>query len=80
MYVPTAWGFWVPWLPWALPQRWPFCWWIAVGVDHFSRRIVGFTVFPQNPTSIAVRQFLGHVIAEVGESPPHLITDHGTQL
>ena len=24
--VPTAGGFWVPWVPWALPQRWPLCW------------------------------------------------------
>jgi len=37
--VPTASGFGVPWLPWALPQRWPFCWWVGVIVDHFSRRI-----------------------------------------
>jgi hypothetical protein len=28
-------GFWVPWLPFALPQRWPFCWWLALVVDHF---------------------------------------------
>jgi len=24
-----------------LPQRWPFCWWVGVIVDHFSRRIMG---------------------------------------
>ena len=24
--VPTGRGFWAPWLPFALPQRWPFCW------------------------------------------------------
>jgi len=34
-------GFWVPWLPFALPQVWPFCWWVAVGIDHFSRRVMG---------------------------------------
>ena len=32
--VPTALGFWIPWVPLALPQRWPFCWWIAVVVDQ----------------------------------------------
>jgi transposase InsO family protein len=78
--VPTACGFWVPWLPWALPQRWPFCWWVAVVVDHFSRRITGFAVFTQNPTSLAVRQLLDRIIRVVGESPAHLITDHGTQF
>ena len=39
--VPTLTGFWIPWLPWSLPQRWPFCCWVAVGVDRFSRRIMG---------------------------------------
>ena len=34
--IPTAGGFWMSWLPCALPQRWPFCWWVAVVVDHFS--------------------------------------------
>jgi len=27
--VPTAAGFWAPWLPFAWPQSWPFCWWVA---------------------------------------------------
>jgi len=38
--VPTAAGFWVPWLPHFLPQSWPFCWWVAVVVDHVSRAVV----------------------------------------
>jgi transcriptional regulator with XRE-family HTH domain len=53
--VPISSGLWTAWLPWALPQRWPFCWWIAVAVDHFSRRVLGFAVFDQPPTSAAVR-------------------------
>jgi len=32
--VPTSMGFWSSWLPFALPQRSPFCWWVAVAVDH----------------------------------------------
>jgi len=24
--VSTSMGFWAPWLPFALPQHWPFCW------------------------------------------------------
>ncbi len=77
--VSTACGFWVPWLPWALPQSWPFCWWVALVVDHFSRRIMGFAVFTQNPTSLAVRQLLGRTIREADASPAHLITNQGTQ-
>jgi len=79
-FVPTAAGFWVPWLPWALPQRWPFCWWVGVIVDHFSRRIMGVAVFTQNPTSVAVRQMLGRAIRNAGCAPSHLITDQGTQF
>jgi transposase InsO family protein len=78
--VPTAGGFWVPWLPWALPQRWPFCWWVAIVVDHFSRRIMGFTIFTQNPTSLAVRQLLGRTMRKAGAAPAHLITDQGKQF
>ena len=42
--VPTGAGFWAPWLPFALPQRWPFCWWLAVVIDHYSRRVMGALV------------------------------------
>lgn len=43
--VPTGMGFWCSWLPFALPQCWPFCYWAAVVLDHFSRRVMGCTVF-----------------------------------
>jgi len=29
-------GFWTSWLPFALPQCWPFCWWVVVVIDHYS--------------------------------------------
>jgi hypothetical protein len=32
--VPTDSGFWASWLPFALPQCWPFCWWVAITIDH----------------------------------------------
>jgi transposase InsO family protein len=78
--VPISSGFWTAWLPWALPQRWPFCWWIAVAVDHFSRRVMGFAVFDQPPTSAAIAMFLGRVIRKTRARPKHLITDHGKQF
>jgi transposase InsO family protein len=49
--VPTGTGFWAPWIPFALPQSWPFCWWVAVVIDHFSRAVVGFAVFRDHSTS-----------------------------
>ncbi len=54
---------WADWVPFALPQCWPFCWWLAVVIDHYSRRAMGFAVFPKRPTSLAIRTFLGRMIA-----------------
>jgi putative transposase len=78
--VPTALGFWISWLPWALPQQWPFCWWIAVAVDHFSRRVMGVAVFPKLPFSKAVQGFLDQTIHDAGVAPDHLINDKGMQF
>jgi transposase InsO family protein len=78
--VPTSLGFWTAWLPFALPQRWPFCWWLAVAVDHFSRRVMGFAVLGQQPNSAAVRAFLSRTIRDAGAAPRYVITDQGKQF
>ena len=39
--VPISGGFWTPWIPTAIAQRWPVCWWVLNVIDHFSRRAVG---------------------------------------
>ena len=63
--VPTSLGFWTSWFPFTLPQRWPFCWWVAVTVDHYSRRVMGFAVFSE-PKSIDIRRLLGRVVGHAG--------------
>jgi transposase InsO family protein len=78
--VPTWSGFWVPWIPFALPQSWPFCWWVAVAIDHFSRAVVGFSVFFKRPTSAEVQRFLDRAIHRTGRPPKYVITDKGTQF
>jgi transposase InsO family protein len=78
--VPTAAGFWTSWLPFALPQCWPFCWWVAVVLDHHSRRALASTVFKKQPTAEQVRGFLGRAIAAVGAAPKYLVTDGGVQF
>jgi transposase InsO family protein len=78
--VPIGFAFWIPWLPLSLPQRWPFCWWIAVVVDHCSRRVMGLAVFLKEPTAADVTRFLGRICEAAGARPAHIITDHGTQL
>jgi len=78
--VPTLAGFWVPWLPHARPQGWPFCWWLAVAVDHASRLCVGFAVFSQRPTSPEVCAFLDRATRTAGARPKHIITDQGGEF
>ena len=78
--VPTSLGFWTSWLPWALPQRWPFSWWLAVAVDHHSRRIMGVAVFETLPTALATRSSLDRAIRKATAPPKHIITDRGRQF
>ena len=73
--VPTRAGFWAPWVPFALPQRWPFCWWLAVVVDHYSRRAMGFSLFLKRPTSLIVRSFLEKAVTRAGATPKYLVCD-----
>ena len=53
--VPLFGGFWTSWLPNAFIQRWPFCWWVAVVADYYSRRAMGLMIFRKQPTSRAVQ-------------------------
>jgi putative transposase len=74
--VPTSAGFWAPWLPFALPQCWPFCWWVAVVIDHYSRRVVGLATFGHNPTTLTIQSFLESANAV----PKYVICDKGQQF
>src|SRR6266571_8350576 len=78
--VPTALGFWISWVPFALPQIWSFYLWLAVAVDHYSRRVMGFAVYRALPSSASVRRFLEAASQRAGAKPAHLISDQGTQF
>ncbi len=78
--VPTALGFWVPWLPFALAQRWPFGAWIAVVLDHFTRSVVASGVFTKEPTAPEVLSVLDRAVAKSGRAPRYTVTDHGSQF
>ncbi len=73
-------GFTVPWLPFSLHQVHPYCWWVAVVMDHFSRRIMGFAVSDKQPMSVQVRSLLGRAIHDAGTAPKHLVCDCGGQF
>jgi transposase InsO family protein len=78
--VPISAGFWAPWLPFTLPQCWPFCWWVAVVIDHHSRRVMGIDIFRNNPTSVSVSHFLACALQTAGSTPKYIICDKGQQF
>jgi putative transposase len=78
--VPLVSGFWTPWWPFSFPQCFPFCWWIAVVVDQYSRRVLGVGTFFKQPTSEQVRALLGRAIHQAGATPRHLVCDRGKQF
>ena len=49
-------------------------------MDHYSRRILGLTLFEREPTSEAMRVFLGRVIHATKAKPRHLVSDQGPQF
>jgi transposase InsO family protein len=67
-------------LPFSLPQRWPFCHWAAIVVDHFSRRVMGATEFKSQPSCEAVCGFMGRVVAKTGKAPRQIVCDRGVQF
>ena len=70
--VPTRLGFWTSWVPWALPQEWPFCWWIAVALDHFSRRVQGWMVSEGKPSSQTLRALCEHLTRSTNTAFPRV--------
>ncbi len=73
-------SFRAPWLPFALPQRWPFFWWVAVVIDHYSRRAMGFAVFRINPTSVSIQSFLESAIVNARAAPKYMMCDKSPQF
>ena len=73
-------GLWLPWPPFSQLQIWPFCWWVAVVVDQFTRRVVDLAVFRTQPDSLDIRLSLLKAFKRVGAIPRHLISDQGSQF
>lgn len=78
--VPTHFGMHTEWEPESLPQLWPFCWWVAVVIDHFSRKVKGILAFPAPPSSEQITDLLGKIISNTGKTPKYIISDKGMQF
>jgi hypothetical protein len=78
--VPTLLGFWVPWLPKCWGQHWPFCFWVLVVIDHFSRKAMMLRCFRGKPTAAQVTDALDVAIAVAGQTPKYIVSDQGCQF
>jgi transposase InsO family protein len=78
--VPTSSGFWTSWSPFSLPQLWPFCWWVGVVLDHYSRCVLRIRVFKECPSSAALQSLLNRAIKKERSKPRYLICDKGKQF
>jgi transposase InsO family protein len=78
--VPTALGFWVPWVPFAQWPGWPFCWWVTVVLDHYSRKALACGVFKRAPKAGQVVGVLESTVQKVGRAPKYTVTDQGAQF
>jgi transposase InsO family protein len=58
-----------------LPQCWPFAWWVAAIVDHFSRRVIAVRLFPKQPTSGDLQRLFADATAKTSARPRYLISD-----
>ncbi len=66
-------------MPHSILQLWPFSWWVACVVDHYSRRVMGFAVFKKEPKSVDIRTLLGRVVKRYG-TPKYVVSDEGGQF
>jgi len=78
--IPTVGGLWMSWLPFALPQRWPFCWWAVLALDQASRAVMGFAVFRTRPDSREVAAFLKRASRNSRSRPKAIVTDKGVEF
>ncbi len=78
--VPTLLGFWIPWFPRSWGQHWPFCFWMLVVIDHYSRKATMLRCFRGRPTSAEVTDALDLAIAMVGSAPKYIVSDQGAQF
>lgn len=73
-------GWWVPWVPQSLVQRAPFCAWLVVVLDHFSRSVVAWRLFEKEPTAEEVCRVLDAGRRMSGVTPKYIVSDQGVQF
>ncbi len=78
--VPIVGGFWTAWLPFSVPQCWPFCWWVCAVMDQHSRVVLAKGVFKAQPSAEEVCRVLSRAVEHAATPPKHIISDQGAQF
>ncbi len=78
--VPTSAGFWASWLPSSFAQSWPFCWWVSVVIDHWSRHSLGLAAFKRRPTADEICLVLDEAAKRAGRPPKYTVSDKGSEF
>lgn len=78
--LPLVTGFWVPWLPQCLVQRWPFALWLFAVLDHHSRAVVATKVFLSQPSARQVLRVLDAARRTSDVTPKYIVSDRGAQF
>jgi putative transposase len=73
-------GNWVPWVPHALPNVFPFGLYLGAVMDQWTRRIMGVKLFLKEPSERQIVELLKLTVAQEGAAPKHLISDQGCQF
>jgi len=53
---------------------------VVIVLDHFSRKVLDFEVFPQEPNSRSICNLLDRTVALTRAPPTYTVTDQGTQF
>jgi transposase InsO family protein len=78
--VPTSAGFWTTGLPFSFAQSWPFCWWVAVVINHWSRHSLGLAVFKRRPTDDEICLVLDKAARRAERAPKYMVSDQSTEF
>jgi len=70
-------GFSCTWIPQSIKQSWPFCWWVAIVIDHFFRKVIGSAVFHEPPEAKDIVRLLNKLIRKIKRKPKYIISDKG---
>jgi len=78
--LPIVGGWWAPWIPFSLPQLWPFCFWFGAVLDQDSRSVMAWKLWLTQPTAKQVASMFEAARKKAGRAPKYVVSDKGAQF